>query len=234
MIIRALRHLSSVLATVCFLQPFSAHADDELFGGWAVFTTTGPFSAEDAPWRYWLDVQHRKPDFDLRPDQVVVRPAIGYVLNENWSAWLGYAYFRTNATSGRRIDEHRPWQQLAGTLHRTATGTLSTRFRLEQRDLETGSELGWRLRAQLKYVHALNADRDWWAYAFVEPFIGFNDTNWGARSGLQQNRTAVGLGFRIGRSASLEVGYMNQFVNRDGAGNMYNSLLVASLRARVW
>ena len=61
--------------------------------------------------------------------------------------------------------------------------------------------------------------------AYDEIFFALNDTDWGARAGFDQNRFFVGLAWQFVPGRSVEVGYLNQFVERNGPDNLMNNIL---------
>ena len=164
--------------------------------------------------------------------QTLLRPAVSYRLANGLSAGFGYAYVNTRRRSGGRFEEHRPWQQLAWTVLRDERNNLSMRLRLEQRAVETGDDLGWTLRYQLRYTRTL-ADTPWQLLAFVEPFLSLNATDWGGSAGLRQNRIFLGAGYSFGPRTSVEVGYLNQYFWRDNSEDLSNHLLTAHLKLRL-
>ncbi|WCT75739.1 DUF2490 domain-containing protein (plasmid) [Sphingomonas naphthae] len=89
---------------------------------------------------------------------------------------------------------------------------LTTRGRLEQRWSGTGGDAGWRYRQFLRLAVPLGAH----APALVvseESFINLNATDWGVRSGLDQQRGMIGLAIPLNEAASIEAGYQVQYVN---------------------
>ena len=162
-------------------------------------------------WRLWTDVQLRFGDDASRLSQAMVRPAIGYALGRGWTIWGGYAYVRTEPPYGASNSrEHRIWEQASwsGAIGATA---LSSRTRLEQRFLSTGSETGWRLRELVKASRPLGSKSIWSAVLSDEYFVNLNSTDYGADAGSDRNRFFVGPGIRLSRTVSLEIGYLNQY-----------------------
>ncbi len=68
--------------------------------------------------------------------------------------------------------------------------------------------------------------------AYDEIFIAFNDTDWGAQSGFDQNRLFAGLGWQFQKGINVEAGYLNQFVRRRGRDNLMNHILSLNLLLR--
>lgn len=227
------RTLAAVLAiSACssLSAPALAAADND--GLWTIFSTTDAFRSDDGAsrWHYWFDTQARYFDRGSGINQYLVRPGIGYEIGDNVSAWAGYARFRARSRSGNVADENRYWQQLSWTAGRWNSGTISMRSRLEQRSLSTGDDLGLVLRFMTKYVRPLGADSGRYLTVSLEPFVDLRDTDWGGQSGLGQNRTSAGVGWRISRSLSIEAAYMNQYIWADSGEDRVNHLGVLNFK----
>jgi hypothetical protein len=226
-ILRVLLILCTLAGSTC------ARAVEDNPGAWAVLSASGGLGQDssDNPWRYWFDAQYRAFDIGSGVSQLLVRPAIGLNLRQGVSIWAGYAYVDTRSAAGRRIDEHRPWQQLSWTAFSGARSKLGLRLRLEQRFLESGDDTGWVFRAQARYAHRLDENGHWQAVGFIEPFLALNDTDWGAEHGLAQHRVFLGAAYGINAAVSIEFGYMNQYIKRSG-DDLANHLAVAHLKLR--
>jgi len=167
------------------------------------------------PWRFWFDAQIRQRDNGEHLDLGVLRPGIGYALNDQLTVYAGYGWFATEPAGRDEFLEHRPWQQLTWNLP-VEGFTLQSRTRLEQRFLENRSETGHRLREFVKATIPLQAENRLFVSLWDEVFFDLNDTDWGQRGGFRQNRAFVGLGGFVGegRRHSWEVGYTNQWIDR--------------------
>lgn len=221
-------HYSFVLCFVlilCFASAAKAQSVDS--GLWLAGTANGklPPQLNDAKgsWRLWMDGQARFGDDFGRFSQGLVRPGVGYALNNTWTVWAGYAYIRTDQpyattpSNEQRVWEQVSWQHIAG---RT---DLSSRTRLEQRFHSAGSDTGWRLRELGKLMHPLGQKGVWLIAAYDEIFVNLNSTNFGAKSGADRNRVFVGPGINVGKPLRFEVGYLNQYTfNRNGPDKVDN------------
>jgi len=221
------RWLAALLAAA-FTQ--SVLAADNSLGGWSILTVNTPLGAEGTPWRFVYDGQYRAPDFGNDVHQTVFRPGISYRLDAGPTLTLGYGHFRTRRPSGQHVVEHRLWQQVGWTARRSERGTLTMRFRLAQRDVEVGNDLGWWLRYRARYAYRLTGR--WQASLFVEPFVDLTATDWGGDSGMRQNRVFLGLEHRLTERLALEVGYLNQYLWVDDRDNRSNHLAVLALNTR--
>jgi len=224
-------HLPVACATLLLLASAAA-ANDEDTGAWAIVSTSDGIAwhGEPTAWRYAADAQWRHFNRGAGSNQYVLRPAIGYVLRNEVALWAGYGYFLTAPDSGSNRYEHRWWQQVAWPAHRWDWGTLSLRTRLEERIVEHGDDTGLRLRQQVQLLVPL-AGSDLSLAASVEPYVNLRDTDWGARSGLDQNRSYIGLRMPMSDAVSLEAGYMHQYIRRSGP-DVVNHLGVLHLRVR--
>jgi len=200
--------------------PLAAQTVDD-GGVWALWLGQGRFGGPDSAlrdFRWWLDAQVRQRDEGEHFDLGVVRPALGYALSERVTAHVGYACIVSDPVRRDDFLEHRAWQQVLWNVP-VEGFTLQSRTRLEQRFLEDESETGWRLREFVKATLPLTDDRRLFVSVWDEGFWDLCDTDWGQRTGFRQNRAFAGLGwfFDEQRSKSVEVGYLNQWLDRPAA-----------------
>jgi hypothetical protein len=225
-----LRHL---LPTILLSVPHLASAESlEDFQTWGNVTAVGGFGFIDPEFkslRYWLEGQGRFGEDTSRLSQSIVRPALGYAINENASVWLGYAWIFTDRPfTGRRFDENRIWQQFLWT-QRTALGTFTSRTRLEQRFAETGNDVGWRFRQFVKLSVPLDFAPDFSLVGWEEIYVRINKADWSGDDGFDQNRLFVGLGYNFNKEIRTEVGYMNQYIRRAEAPDRISHVLSMNL-----
>lgn len=200
--------------------------DDQ--GLWLAFLSQGAFSDDaDSPWKWWFDAHARFFDDADGFGQSILRPGIGYEIAERTTLWAGYGWINTAPAARSNFDENRVWQQLTWSTD-VGPATWALRSRLEQRFLETGSDTGWRWRQFVRMrMPIVGGPRDVYFVAWDEVFVNFNDTDWGARSGFNQNRLFIGFGRRRQRCADtrIEIGYLNQAINPAGGDNLTNHIL---------
>jgi len=226
-------HHSLVLGFVLVFFFASAKAQSVDSGLWLGVFVTGklpaPLNDAKGSWRLWVDGQSRFGDDFGRFSQGLVRPGVGYTLNNAWSVWAGYAYIRTEQPYARTpSNEQRIWEQVSwqGTAGRA---DLSSRTRLEQRFHSAGSDTGWRLREMGKLMHPLGLNGPWLIAVYDEIFINLNSTNFGAKSGADRNRVFVGPGIHVGRPLRIELGYLNQYTfNNNGPDRVDNLLSISA------
>lgn len=222
-----------MLLLVCSL-PKQAAAVDQDPGIWTIFSTTDAFQTADGPsrWRYWFDAQARFFDPGSGANQYLLRPAVGYDLNDNVTVWAGYARFRTRNTAGNYSDENRYWQQVTWTAARWDHGSLSMRVRLEERSVSSGDDLGLVLRYMAKYTRPIGVSGKRDFVVSLEPFFALRETDWAGSSGLKQNRLTAGVAWKLSDSTALETGYMNMYSWADSGEDRMNHLAIVNLKMR--
>lgn len=182
---------------------------------------------------YHAEIQPRIGGGMARLDQLMLRVGLGVKLSDRVSVYQGYARVRTPVEGGVRPDtlEDRSFQQISWKL----SARLSSRTRLEQRWLSTGSDTGWRLREMVRLALPLSSraePQDVKALGWVEGFFALNDTNFGARAGFDRVRTFVGAEVPVGGKSALEIGYMNQMVKQRTRSDTMDHIASISLFLR--
>lgn len=220
------RNISIVLLLVCV----NAHASED-WHTWGAIVATGKLGGADSPLRYWLEGQGRFNDDSSRFNQGILRGAVGRDIAARATLWAGYAFIPSDPQNRRDdIVEHRAWQQLTWSAEQPVAGfALATRTRLEQRTIESANDTGWRFRQLVKLTRPLGTGGvAYWSF-WDELFVNFNDTDWGADGGIDQNRVFAGIGIKLAASAKAEIGYMNQFVRRANRDDAHNHILSLTL-----
>ncbi len=159
----------------------------------------------------WLDMHLRRSDSGTLH---IFRPGAGYRLNTWLSIWGGYAWVPVAPDEGDTRHEHRPWQQVI-VKHRFDSGlTLQNRTRFEQRFLDSGDDIGFRVRDFVRADWSWREDGTYGLVVWDELFVALNDTDWGAESGFDQNRLFVGGFAKLAPKLRLELGYLSLYLNR--------------------
>ncbi|CAE6495934.1 MAG TPA: DUF2490 domain-containing protein [Nitrosomonas nitrosa] len=174
-------------------------------------------------WRLWLEGQGRFGNDSTQFTQSLIRPGIGYAINDKVTIWAGYAWAPTaEPISGRHpYDEHRLWQQVTWN-EELSFGKFSWRSRFEQRFFDQmvpdpgPNDVAYRFRQLIKLAIPM---------PFISPklsfivqdeiFIAMNTPHKGwITNGFDQNRGFVGLAWKFNPTVTGEVGYLNQYINR--------------------
>jgi hypothetical protein len=167
----------------------------------------------DTGLNWYMELQPRWREEGDRLDQLIIRPALFYKLDAKSSIWLGYEKVINHPANKSTFDEQRLWQQYSYALDPINTVTIQNRTRLEERRLEGGKETGFRLRQMLKASMPLDINPQLSLIISDELFVNLNHTDWGVRSGFDQNRLFAGVGYVFNPHAKVEAGYLNQYVN---------------------
>ncbi|MEZ6013185.1 MAG: DUF2490 domain-containing protein [Hyphomonas sp.] len=206
-----------------FLQ-FPAHAQTTDQQIWTSVLVSGPVS-DDSRLLVWFDGHARFSDDMGGLGVSILRPGLGWKMNDNLSLWGGYA--RVTSDSGRGdLEEYRFWQQATYSLPGMFAGKSSGRTRLEQRWREAGDDTGWRLRQSLRWTKTLE-ETPISLVLWNETFVAFNEADWGQADGYDQNRAFAGLGFRLTDRSQLELGYLHNHIRRSGPDASNHNLAVS-------
>ena len=176
--------------------------------------------------KWWFDGHLRFLEDASGFNQSIVRPGIGWELNERSTLWCGYGWIRTSNLSGNDFDENRIWQQWTWSKSYEPL-KVALRSRFEQRFVETGDDTGLRFRQFFRVQHNLPNYPRLLLVAWDELFYNLNDTDWGAESGFNQNRAFAGVGFKPNNGCRwrMEVGYLNQTIENPGGQDRNNHIL---------
>ena len=190
----------------------------------------------DGPWGLHLEGQFRRADFGGNWQQIVIRPGINYTFSPAWSASVGYAYINTfrygDYPALDSFPEHRIWQQVSYT-HKALRLEWQHRVRLEQRligELGADSRGGYevenfryenRFRYMLRTTIPLTADKKTYLALWDEVFFNFGSNVLGNH--FDQNRAFIGIGRKLTATSRLEVGWLEQTLQRRGGAIWENN-----------
>jgi hypothetical protein len=198
-----MRHIVLVLAFGALCG--SASAENQI---WTNYELKGK-APGGLPLELSLNAEVRfEPDAEI--SQFVLRPGIGYTVNDWLKISGGYRYGQTVRDGPDQI-EHRLWQQASYDLATLGEAKIAGRTRLEQRFRENESDTGWRVRQQFSIEHPL-ANSGLRVALSDELLIGLKEADWGNADGLQENRARATIKWSAG-GIGWEAGYLNQFRN---------------------
>jgi hypothetical protein len=180
------------------------------------------------PWSVLVDLQNRRSGPLRQTQSLFLRPALIYAVNSGVKLGLGISRSESfpygEIPSAYHTPEWRLFEQLQLS-HTVSRIAVSHRYRLEQRWLgRRGADTAdhaiaqWnrasRFRYQVRGVMPLKGgtidDHEPYATGYNELMIGFGRGV--ALNVFDQNRTAVGLGWRHSRSWRAEAGFLEQVV----------------------
>ena len=206
-----------------FVVHLQAHAGSEVDNRvWLNINAQGPLPFEKFAW--YAELQPRAREEGEALDQLLARVAVLYKLTPQSSVWLGYGKIRTHGAKTGIVDENRIWQQYSHNFKILDDVGLLSRTRIEQRQLENGDDIGYRVRQMIRLTRPFESDPNFSTVVSNEIFFNMNDTDWGARSGFDQNRLFGGLGYAISPMVRVEAGYLNQYVDTATVNRMNHVL----------
>ena len=208
-------HIRLTLALLLALSSGYASADVEEDGKiWSALFLQGDTGIEHLRWT--VEFHTRQREEGSENDTFIFRPSLNYALSPKLSVGAGYAFVETYPDGADDVQEHRLFQQVTYTHHQPDSFTLTSRSRLEERWRNQDSDQGYRLRQLIRATLPLQPAPGFSLVLWDELFINLNETDWGARSGFDNNRAFMGLGYAFGQDYKLEIGYMNQYVRQNG------------------
>ena len=210
--------IASIVLGLILTAPVSAEDRVEDFNTWTGIEMIGGLSSINPNLKYKLFAQGRFGDNSTRFTQALIRPGIGYAINEKITVWLGYDWVPTSRPLALKhpFNDHRIWQQLS-LRDNFSFGTVISRTRLEQRffDIPGSSDVAYRYRQMFKLstpMHSVSPKVSF--VVWNEIFVDLNSMDSGIRSGLNQNWAFAGIGYHLNKKTTVEIGYLNQFINR--------------------
>jgi len=225
------RAIAATVLSAVTLTTFAADDLTEYNGAWLQAVAEGSMSFIDPSLkngRIWLEGQSR---FDGNWDhwyQGMVRSAVGYSLSDRASIWAGYTWLPTQNIGSSYKSQQDFWPAFRYTLP-TDIGTFMFRTMWESNFIR-GNQVRERPRQMIKFTHPLEFEPRLSLIAWDEAFYRVNSTEWGGKSGFDQNRAFAGLGWSFNSSVRAELGYLNQYVdNADHSAATMRHLGMASV-----
>lgn len=207
-----------------------ALASRQDFQTWTNITANGSFGLLDPSlkdFRFWMEGQGRFGNDSTTLSQGMIRPGIGYSLSNTASVWLGYAFIPTMAPfTANDFNENRIWQQFLWT-PQTPLGPLTSRTRFEQR-FANAPDVAYRFRQLFRLAYPLDFAPGFMLVGWEEYFVNINSTGT-FKAGFDQNRVFVGIGYNVDDNIRTEIGYMNQYINKDATDDFISHVLSMNL-----
>ena len=238
-----LAFLSSLAVLHAGAQTTAGRLYDHNLHSWMVYAGDHPLTG---PWGLHLESQWRRHDAGIRPQQLLLRPAVNYQLRPAVGLSAGYAYVTTHRYGEYPVQspfpEHRIYQQVT-VQHKIRRVELLHRARNEQRWLgqtmvSPSGDRGhrtWRYQNRFRYMVRAVVPlkrKPWYFASSNELFLNYAPTH-GARA-FDQNRAFVGIGRLVARETRVEAGYMQQtLLQRNGRVLELNHTLQLTVSSRL-
>ena len=210
-----------LLSFILFLIVNPVYAISNSPGSWDAVT----FFVEKNRFVYYLKTETRFNFDNSRNDQLVVRPAAGYIINSKIGLWLGYDYIHRYNGSAR--EEQRMWQQMEYHVIDSDALDFISRTRFEQRYSDINSETAFRLRERF-FVKFRKVSNHFSPVIYDEFFFNLNNPGWVSSEAFSQNRAFLGVDIHAAKKVVLFLGYLNRVSFRSDDARMEH-ILYASL-----
>lgn len=210
------------------------------------FGYVGDHPIGDGPWGLHLESQVRRVDYGRNWQQFLVRPGINYTVSPTLSFSAGYLWADTYAYGDIPVaadfPEHRLWEQ-ALISHKSLGIEWQHRLRLEQRRIgemtrQNGAwEVGnWRYENRIRYmlrasVH-LDDAKKWYLAVSNELFFNFGSNV--SVNYFDQNRAFIGLGRHLNEHTRVEIGFLEQTLQRRGGAVWENNHTLTVMLMSRW
>lgn len=226
--------MKKILALSLGLLAASASQASDNSGIW--FSSTFQTDFGGSNYLAFLELQPRSKNDNNNFSQLIIRPFVGYKLNKQLQLWLGFAW------QGEYSDQDGFDLATKDIVEQVQWGddilpnvNFQYRFRLEQRFFED-ADLSHRMRHRFRLQYSI-PDSQFFLVAFDELFVYFNSVNEGrlehsVQAGVNQNRSYVGVGYKVTPNVNMDVGYQLQYVNNFGTEDVFNHVWLTNLNIK--
>jgi len=207
---------------LCSVKAEDQHSDQ--YHLWLNYVGDHPLL--NTPWGLHLEIQNRREDWGDEWQQLLIRPGINYTISPNLTVSAGWAYVKTypygDFPALHEFDEHRAWEQVAYKMNLFGL-EWTHRFRLEQRWIEeqnkkTDQTTNWRGENRFRYMLRTNIpitrDKNTYIAIWDEIFLNFGGNV--DKNNFDQNRAFLGIGRKLTPTTRLEVGFLEQTLQKRG------------------
>lgn len=219
------RVLSTLLLLSSCMLCLRVHAQESDLGAWYMYF--GNFRFQESQWGIHAEMQYRNHNTLGDLEQLLLRSALQYNLKDQSATFLaGYAFIRTENEGriNKPVNEHRTYQEVL-TRQKVARAHLQHRFRYEQRWIE-----GQPFRTRYRYCLFVNVplnkpdfEKGIYYLALYNEFF-LNGQKLDRFEYFDRNRIYIGVGYRIHSNLGLQVGFMEQSLNKSSKGQLMVSL----------
>lgn len=222
--------LLSAGLTLATMPAPAAPANDD-FGIWLSNTYQTDFGG--SPYLAFLELAPRTKNDNNDFAQIIVRPLLGYKLSQHLQLWAGYTWQgEYNEQTDFELATNDIMEQVQWIDNWTPQLNFQYRFRLDQRLFE-GEDTGHRMRHRLRFMYSI-PDSKAYLIAVDELFVYFNSIDEGrlahsVQTGINQNRSYVGIGYKLTPQLNLDTGYQLQYVHNYGTPDLTNHVWLTNI-----
>ena len=217
------KQLILLIILLTFINSGPCKAVENDLGLWAPVWITLPVNKKVSS---LLEISPRSQDNVTQFNQLFIRPALTYRLNDKLSLWQGYSW---NPLFHPFRNDQRVWQQIQ--LNEDfGKYSLESRFRLEERFLEHIPGIPVRGRYRLGAWIPLDKNKIWKFVLWDEVWFNFNSRPNGPQAGYDRNWLFAGINKKISGNVNLEGGYMFQYINNQSPKqDLLNHVILVNL-----
>lgn len=187
----------------------------------------GDHPVANSKWGVHLEGQWRRTDLGLNWQQYLLRPAVNYQLTKNVMLTGGYGFAKSypygDFPSVAAAPEHRFFEQ-ALIKHKAWKLDIQHRLRQEQRNIGVMTKqadgsiqrTAWRYENRFRYMLRADIPISKKNYIGIYNEIMFNFGKNVEKNVFDQNRAYIAFGRNLGRQTKLELGFLEQTVQRRG------------------
>jgi len=216
---------------LCASSSLAATVNDD-FSVWVSNTYQTDFGG--SPYLAFLELAPRTKNDNSDFSQVIVRPLLGYKLSKKSQLWVGYTWQgEYNDQTDFDMATNDIVQQLQWIDNWTPQLNFQYRFRLEQRFFAHEDDVGYRMRHRFRFVYTI-PDTKAYLIALDELFVYFNSIDEGrlshsVQTGVNQNRSYVGVGYKLTPLLNIDTGYQLQYVHNYGIPDLNNHVWLTNI-----
>lgn len=229
-----MQKIISILITCLTLAALPTHASpvNDDMSVWISNTFQTDFGG--SPYLAFLELHPRTKSDNNKFSQVIVRPLLGYKIKTHLQIWGGYTWQgEYNDQIDFEMATNDIMEQLQWVDNWTSQLNFQYRFRLEQRLFAHEEDVGHRMRHRVRFMYSI-PDTKAYLIATDELFIYLNDIDHGrlahsVQSGVNQNRSYVGVGYKVAPFMNVDTGYQLQYVHNYGSLDVVNHIWMTNM-----
>lgn len=217
--------MKKIVLFIIILVNLKSFSQNSPLGSWYMYF--GNAKIENTKWNLNYDIQNRNHEFITDLNQMLLRGSIQYQLFDNLTVGSGYAFVHTEQFEkpDNPFVENRIFQDVL-TQQKIATSVLKHRFRFEQRFIEN-KDFKSRFRYQLGLDVPIyqNTEKNQLLYAtmYNEIFMNTDETS-RKKNVFDRNRLYFGAGFKFNQKLGVQIGWMNQMLQKTSHQQLMFSL----------
>jgi hypothetical protein len=205
--------LWAIMLLVRLVPPVYAETVTQSAKLWTNIPITGAFT-QARTWKYYLEPQLRFINDTYVFNEANLNVALGYQWLPSLSVWGGGWVHYAILTSGREQTEYRLWEQLLWEVVTSATLNVAIRTRFDHTKNTDYRQWSNRIREKITLKFPLFLGKNYFLVIGEEVFLQLTRPEWAANQILSQNRASIGIEIPVSLHHSLEIGYLNQFQNK--------------------